>query len=684
MPLAVLSIDLVAKLASLEQGMDRAGRLAEKQAAQIERSFSGLKVAAAGLGGVIAGAFSVTAIQQFFVATVDGLDALNDLKDATGASIENISALEDVALRTGSSFETVSAALVKLNGVLKDAKPGSGAAETLKAIGLSAEELKRIDPAEAMLKVAQALSGFADDANKARIVQELFGKSIQEVAPLLKDLAEKGQLVATVTTEQAQAAETFNKQLAELQKNTVDVARSLTGPLISAINDTIQKFKDGAKEGKNFFANTRDLQLQAFGVDTSAAGRRSQQIRDLEDALKRPGLNANARQQFEQDLAKLRTQQQQARAAEVFEDGFVGSDTLKPTVGGIPGKPGKEQKQRAERPAFVGPELPEATKAAIDALSSSDLAKAKQITAAVAELDSLFASGRVDAQEYAAAIEKLRGKDVAGPILPDEEVARIKRLNELLAATPTAQLEATRREMEFLAESFEKGSITAEQFTEAAQARLGTLPEKFEKAADEMTAFSEEAARNIQDALGDTVLATLEGDFDSIEDSWKRMLNRLVSEAIAADIGKALFGNGKPSLEGAAGQIGKLFGGASSLFDGVAGAIGTYFGAENPSSAYAVNGSDFGFSLADIPSYDVGTPYVPQDTLALVHRGERITPAAQNRPGAVGPGGTVIHNSPQIYIDGRMDQASTAQLISQALQANNRALEERMNAQGRR
>ena len=36
MALATLSIDLVAQLASMQEGMDKAGRLAEKQAAEIE------------------------------------------------------------------------------------------------------------------------------------------------------------------------------------------------------------------------------------------------------------------------------------------------------------------------------------------------------------------------------------------------------------------------------------------------------------------------------------------------------------------------------------------------------------------------------------------------------------------------------------------------------------------------
>jgi hypothetical protein len=47
-------------------------------------------------------------------------------------------------------------------------------------------------------------------------------------------------------------------------------------------------------------------------------------------------------------------------------------------------------------------------------------------------------------------------------------------------------------------------------------------------------------------------------------------------------------------------------------------------------------GSLFGGSSsapASVPSYDVGTPYVPQDQLAMVHQGERIIPAGQSAGG---------------------------------------------------
>lgn len=241
MTLATLSIDLVAHVAKFEGDMGKIARATDKASQQIVSSLGAAKAA---IGGLAAGV-SVAGLLSLGKATIDSLDALNDLKDATGASIENISALEDVAARTGTSMDTVATSLVKFNGVLKDAKPGSDAEAALTALGLSAKELQALDPADALLKTATALGTFADDGNKARITQELFGKSLKEVAPFLKDLAEKGELVATVTTEQAQVAEDFNKQLFELQKNSQNAARSLAGEFVPALTEILRIYNGG-------------------------------------------------------------------------------------------------------------------------------------------------------------------------------------------------------------------------------------------------------------------------------------------------------------------------------------------------------------------------------------------------------------------------------------------------------
>ena len=72
-------------------------------------------------------------------------------------------------------------------------------------------------------------------------------------------------------------------------------------------------------------------------------------------------------------------------------------------------------------------------------------------------------------------------------------------------------------------------------------------------------------------------------------------------------------------------------------------------GAEMRNTAASIANSVKGIgnsSNYSVPSYDVGTPYVPEDTLAVVHKGERIIPAAQNRSGGSGNGVNVIFNGP--------------------------------------
>ena len=232
----------------------------------LQGSAAGVSAALAGIGAGI----SIGGFIALTKAAIDSLDALNDIKDATGASIENISALEDVARRTGTSFDTVGAALIKLNKALTTAKPGSDTEKAINAIGLSIKELKTLDPAEAFQRIAVGLSKFADDGNKARLSQELFGKSLKEIAPLLKDIAEKGALVGTVTTAEAEAAEAFNKQLFAMQKNLLDVSRSMVGPMVEGLNGLIAKFKEGAKTGDGFLTTlVKQSEIYALFAQTS-------------------------------------------------------------------------------------------------------------------------------------------------------------------------------------------------------------------------------------------------------------------------------------------------------------------------------------------------------------------------------------------------------------------------------
>lgn len=221
----------------------------------LEGRIEGLASVASRVAGALAVLGGGAAFLNGLRDSINQLDALNDAADATGASIESLSALETIGRRVGTSFDTVSAILIKFNAQLEAAAdPGSEAAQAFKAIGLSAEELRRLDPAEALQRTAQALSGYADNADKARLIQVQFGKSVRDAAPFLNDLAKAGDLAGTATKELTQQAETLNKNLAIFGANVEDAKRGLLSGLIPALNEAADRARDGADVFGSYWA----------------------------------------------------------------------------------------------------------------------------------------------------------------------------------------------------------------------------------------------------------------------------------------------------------------------------------------------------------------------------------------------------------------------------------------------
>ena len=564
MALATLSIDLVAGLAKLQEGLDKAGRLSEKQANEMDRRLSAVKGGAVALGAALGAAFSVAAVKQWAGATIDGLDALNDLKDATGASIENLSALEDVGARTGTAFESVGAILIKFNKVLSDSKPGAQAEQILKNLGLSAEELKKIDPAEALRQTAVALSTYTDEGNKARYVQALFGKSVAEAAPFLKALSEQGRLNATVTTEQAQAAEDFNKALFNLQKNATDASRTLLSDLVPAMASVLKTFNDQGLRaavddfGERIFGWTSNQQRKEIGRVQSEIEDLRHEF-DLWDGVPvqqqrvAAAIDASAKKLADLNRAYLKLNDGSAGGGR----GAVNPDVVRPTLGDLP------EDNKAAKVSEFEKYLDQLEKAT---LATLDLTEVEKVEYAIAT----GALGKLNEQQKEHALQLAEGLDLLKQTEKqysestelDRRYELQKQMNELLEGAPTAQLEKQRKLQLAIAEAYEKGIFGAvgnaeavAKYTEAVKAALPEL----EKLQDESTEFSKQAAANIQNAFGQTIKSSLKGDFDDILDLWGNLLFDMASQAAAAKLNQALFGSEFSSSGNIGGLIGQLF-----------------------------------------------------------------------------------------------------------------------------
>lgn len=617
MALASLTIDINARMASIEKDMGRVAHIAEQQAARMEAAFSKVGPAVA---GIFAG-LSIGAVATAFRGIVDQLDALNDAADATGSSIENISGLEDVAKRTGGSLEDVTSILVKFNGVLKEADGKNGVSQALKAIGLDANELRKVDPAEALQKTAEALAGYADDGNKARLVQVLFGKSVKEAAPFLKDLAEQGRLNVKVTAEQAAEAEKFNKQMFELQSNISSAARTVVADWLPAINRMFAVFQD---------------------KDASTV---ASQIKEFEDALKKEPYNAAYKARLDELRVAYAAISQEAKGAAGLLNagggrGYVNPEQVKPRVLDFSGSEPKDKKPSAPRVSEIEREI-------------EALTRKVQTTKDLTESEKLLAD--IERGRYKGASVQDLGKafDLAGQI---DQVKELDDAWDQVFQTLDEQQKLASKNAEEAARYFE-ASLTPAEKLEQNLARINELYSQGAFGAVGSADAIEKQARAIKAAKNET---------DQLNDSARELADIFTRAAERGDdLGKALetiikkkllFDPMAKSLEM----------GFQSLFSFAGSFFGGSTGSSNPGQYALTSGSGSGMGLK-LPGHKDGLAYVPRDDyVARLHKGERVLTAKENASYSAGGGITVIQNN---TIGSNVSRADVVAAMEQARQS---------------
>jgi len=599
MALATLTIDLVAKLANLERDLGMAVRVAEKHSKRMESAFEKAGTALRTIGAGFAVGTIVAKLEQMGKAAIDGMEALVNLRAATGSTIENLSALEDIAARSGNAFEVVSSAVVKFNMVLKDSKPGSDAEAAFKALNLNINELKDLDPAEALRRTAVAMAGFADDGNKARLAMELFGRKLPEIADFLRDLGAQSELVAKVTTEEAEAAKKFNDEISAMSKNLTDLSRVMVGPLVSGFNTMVAKFKEGRQAGEGWFAFNRRMLAEGFGYYMP-----SPQNADLGGA----GLAAfaGANDQSAAETARL------ARS--------------KRSIGPLPDS--TKPKKASDGPEGTRNATSELLKYAEQlsraAEKTRDLSAVEEARLRIAENLSRFTSPLLVQQIMANAKIIDDTKELTAGLEEQFRIQQAMWAAEEQHKEMIASLDAELEQLSGRAADNRKRELTARLEAKLKDNPEFVTPEQLEKIVKGIAGINEELEKS--KSIGEELGMVFASAFEDAILSGKKFSD--VLKGLAQDILRIIL--------------------RKAVTEKIASAVTGLFG------------------------FDEGSDYVPHTGLAMVHKGERIIPASQNKGGM--QGGNNYYFTVGDVASVSMVQQAIARSQAQTAHAMNRAL----------
>jgi lambda family phage tail tape measure protein len=569
--------------------------------ASASRGFDGLKRQAAAVqtgvaavGTTLAGAFALVGAK----GAIDTLDMLDDLQEKTGISVEKLSELRFAGEAVGTPFEVLAGGVGRLSKLMAEAASGNKeAAATFKALNV---EVKNSDGTlrsqdQVLGDLADRFASYSDGPEKAADAQRLFGKSGQEMIPLLnqgRDGIEKlrleaEQLGAIYSGPLAKDAADFNDNLTKLKLSSEAAAIAVGGPLLKSLVAITNQILEAKKEGGLLNAVliamgggvARTLGVDEIGQAQSRARaaigemtRLQSQMNGVELQLQRDPTNEMAQRRLATYRSKIEEQQRIATAA---------SADLK-RLADVADPNGSAQKRKEDR-GFT-PVIPDnrgaapvigdggaagkkakddeaAAKRYIDSLTKQKekVKELSQVEISLAEIQRIRTAGGeiTDAQQQqiltiSAEIDHLKEVEELKKKADEDQKERQRRLfaeqdeaKRLYQETLTP-LEAYNAAVAHLNDLRRDGLITSETYARAISKEgdeFTAAEKRLRELGSQTDEFSKQAAENIQDSLGRGLSDALDGNFKDIGKNFLKMLRDMVAQAAAARISRAMFGD---------------------------------------------------------------------------------------------------------------------------------------------
>lgn len=223
------------------------------------------------IGTAIGGA--TTALVANAKETASYADNIDKMSQKMGFTAEKFQEWDFIMQHNGSSIEAVKSSMLKLDKALESDT------DAWDKLGLSQEALMNMSADEKFEATVKALQGVSDETEKATIAQDIFGKSYQELMPLLNSSAEDVEamkqqvhdLGGVMSDDAVKAGAQFQDSLQNLQTALTGAKNNLMGeflPSLSTVMDGLSALFSGdesgigkVKEGIEDFANRLNEKL---------------------------------------------------------------------------------------------------------------------------------------------------------------------------------------------------------------------------------------------------------------------------------------------------------------------------------------------------------------------------------------------------------------------------------------
>jgi hypothetical protein len=628
-------MDLIAKIGGFTGGMDKAEREAKKRANAIKGAFSGI-------GRGIATALATIGVGISFKAVID---ATIDAERAFALLDNAVKASGGSAGRTTAQLADMASELQRLTTFDDEAIQG---AEQLLLRFRSIQGVNFDRALKSTLDLSTALGTDLESAAK------LVGKALEDPQKGMTQLARSGVILSDSQKElvkrfveagdKAGAQRVILNELERSYGGAAEAARNTLGGALTGLKNAFGDLLEGkggsvtgATEAINDLAdllNSKEVKDGFAAIISGMAGVASAAAAAI------PKVAGFARWVGE-GIARM--------GGPAFDDAVALSDeidTVRKALENLEKTP-KEALARVFEGGYEGQRKRLTDR--LRGLQEQYDAIQKSAGAAAVATQKVGAGGGSQAPAAPAELEEIIVTSRKINISPMEKFYEV--LDELSRTSTEKQLAQFAEIESALNELRDSGRITAEDFNERYDEALDALLPEVEATgkklghtlkaqATELGIFMEEAFRNTQDILSDGLYDAMNGSFSDIGKSFKQMLDRMVANALAAQIAEKLFGKegkGGGWLDAAISWGSALFGGGKAS-GGPVGAGMLYPVNERGPELLSVGGSDY---------------------LMMGRQSGRITPNHQ----LAMAGGGVTQN---IYVQGRMDERSRRQIALDA------------------